>query len=181
MRLEEWHRQVRGYVRTLKAAARRLGSVVEVGWPDGAREKPSPRNAAKAAKLKRIRNPGPEEAASLKAMQGPTLATVAKTLCHGRAKGAKYPAIPARDFVKVMEESHSAPILKVAAKAVTGGASLAAVGVAAKGALQRAIRDSDRYEPLAPSTVARRRGGSSRPLIDTGTLVNSVGYDIKAK
>jgi len=35
-----------------------------------------------------------------------------------------------------------------------------------------------RWAPLKASTIARRRGGSSRPLMDTGTLKNSIGWRV---
>lgn len=172
MNLEEWRAKVRNCVQVVRKMRGRLGCRVEVGWPDGARERPAPRKAKRAAKLAAVKNPGPMEAEELNALQGPTLASVAKLVCYGRAKGPGYPAVPARNFVKVMEEHHSVPVLKVAAQFVRGERPAEAVGMAAKGAVQRAIRDSDMYKPLAPSTVKRRRKGSARPLIDTGTMLN---------
>jgi len=32
------------------------------------------------------------------------------------------------------------------------------------------------WPPLSPKTIARRRGQSNKPLIDTGTLMNSIGF-----
>ena len=34
--------------------------------------------------------------------------------------------------------------------------------------------DGEPWEPLAPATIARRRGSSSKPLLDTGRLANSI-------
>src|SRR5574341_1107956 len=34
--------------------------------------------------------------------------------------------------------------------------------------------DGNAWAPLAPSTIARRRRGSSKPLVDTGRLRNSI-------
>lgn len=181
MNYDEWRTKVRNAVRVLREAARRMDTVVEVGWPDGATEKPRPKKAKRAAKLAKVKHPGPSEAEELKSAQGPSLASVAKLVCYGRAKGPGYPAIPARNFVKVMEEYHSKPVLKKAAAALKGEVPLEAVGMAAKGAVQRAIRNKDMYKPLAEATIARRRKGSERPLIDTGTLVNGVSYDVKAR
>lgn len=181
MKLDEWRAKVRNCVQAVRKMRGRLGARVEVGWPDDAREEPAPKAAGRVARLKGRKGPlGPEEAETLKAAQGPTLASVAKLVCYGRAKGPNYPAVPARNFVKVMEEHHSVPVLKVAAQFVRGERPAEAVGMAAKGAVQRAIRDSDMYRPLAASTVRRRRKGSARPLIDTGTMLNGVSYDVKA-
>ena len=56
--------------------------------------------------------------------------------------------------------------------------ALNGIGSYAKGRMQAEIRDGD-FEPNAPSTVARK--GSSKPLIDTGRMRQSVVYEITAK
>jgi hypothetical protein len=52
---------------------------------------------------------------------------------------------------------------------------LEVVGVVAVGEVQEQIRRGD-YVPNAPSTIARK--GSAKPLIDTGRLIQSIGYEV---
>jgi hypothetical protein len=53
---------------------------------------------------------------------------------------------------------------------------LALMGEGIKGQLQQSIVDLVE-PPLKPSTIARK--GSSKPLIDTGHMLNSVDYEVK--
>jgi len=53
--------------------------------------------------------------------------------------------------------------------------TLQRVGQGIKGQLQASIRDLT-DPPLAPSTIARK--GFSKPLIDTGVMLNSVDYEV---
>ena len=162
--------------------ARRLSSKeVVVGWADDAKE--------------------PSEDGK----PGASLATIAKTLCYGREggktkSGREYGRIPARNFVEVLKNKHSRLIRRIVADEVIkngadGDIDMVRIGVIAKGQMQRAMKDSNEYAPNSPFTV---NGGwmanpvtgkpfhadpkkSSRPLIDTGTLVNSVDFEIKSK
>lgn len=52
---------------------------------------------------------------------------------------------------------------------------LALTGEAIKGQIQQGIRDTN-TPPLKPATI--RRKGFSKPLIDTGVLINSVAYEV---
>lgn len=49
-------------------------------------------------------------------------------------------------------------------------------GEAIKGQLQESIVRFDKV-PLAPSTIAAK--GNDKQLVDTGTMLNSVGYEVK--
>ena len=136
--------------------------------------------------------------------QAASLATIAKTLCYGREgghtkEGKEYGRIPARDFVRVLKEKHWRPLNRAVATKVidisntSPDVDMNFIGVVAKGQLQRAIKDSNEYAPNAPFTInggwmANPKNGkpfyaepkeSGRPLINTGTLVNSVDFEIK--
>lgn len=162
--------------------ARRLSSKeVVVGWADDAKE--------------------PSEDGK----PGASLATIAKTLCYGREggktkSGREYGRIPARNFVEVLKNKHSRIIRRIVADEVIkngadGDIDMISIGVIAKVQMQRAMKDSNEYAPNSPFTV---NGGwmanpvtgkpfhaypkkSSRPLIDTETLFNSVNFEIKDK
>jgi hypothetical protein len=56
--------------------------------------------------------------------------------------------------------------------------SLDDVGQAIAGQLQQSIRDLT-SPPLSPVTIARK--GFSKPLIDTGQMLNSVGYEVNSR
>lgn len=136
---------------------------------------------------------------------GASLATIAKTLCYGREggrtkSGREYGRIPARNFVRVLGEKHSRLIHRAVAdqvikKGADGNVDMVFIADKAKGQLQRAIKDSNEY---APNSAFTKLGGwmanpvnkkpfyaepkkSERPLIDTGTLVNSVSFEIKSR
>lgn len=136
--------------------------------------------------------------------RAPSLAEIAKMLCYGRAggqtkDGRPYGAVPARDFVNVMHEKHWKVLNRFVEKAVVDDGStketinMNAIGEIAKGQLQRAMKDSNEYEKNAPITVhggwmadPRTKKpfyvepkGSERPLWNTGTLINSVRFEIK--
>lgn len=134
-----------------------------------------------------------------------SLATIAKTLCYGREGGhtkggREYGRIPARNFVDVLKNKHSRPIQRVVADEVIkkggdGNVDMDKIGVIAKGQLQRSMKDANEYAPNAPFTInggwmANPKNGkpfyaepkeSGIPLFNTGTLVNSVDFEIKSK
>ncbi len=120
----------------------------------------------------------------------PSLAAIARILNFGsqpqfRPDGSLTQTIPARPFMDVMRTEYRDYLSKVAQtelnKIINGSGNSASFfsrfGVASKGCLQRAMLQSDRYRPNADSTIKRK--GSSRPLIDTGTLINSVDYEVR--
>ncbi|MBO7412837.1 MAG: hypothetical protein J6U20_04145 [Fibrobacter sp.] len=136
--------------------------------------------------------------------QAVSLAQIAKTLCYGREcgvtkSGHKYGRIPPRDFVRVLQEKHLKTLNRLVADEVVKNGStvknvdLEKIGVTAKGQLQRAMRDSNEYDKNAPITIHGgwmadpktkkpfyvEPKGSERPLINTGTLIKSVDFEIK--
>ena len=93
--------------------------------------------------------------------------------------------IPARPFLRQSSDEHQYEIKAFSARAakemIHGGTAeqcLDKIGVKMKGIVQKTIRDGD-FVPNAPSTV--RRKGSSKPLIDTGRMRQSVNYVIRRK
>lgn len=60
----------------------------------------------------------------------------------------------------------------------TAGDVMKAIGAFQKGLVQEEIRDGD-FEPNAPSTISRK--GSSKPLIDTGHMRQSLNFVICKK
>ena len=68
--------------------------------------------------------------------------------------------------------------LKRLAQGASAQDILEKIGVFQKGLIQRKIVDGT-FEPNAPSTI--RKKGSSRPLIDTGRMRQSVNFIIRRK
>ena len=138
-----------------------------------------------------------------------SMATIAKVMNYGMAGGVskdgrQYGAIPARPFVQVLYKKFMNPIQREQLKMATNTMSknvppqtlqqqLTSLGVVAKGQLQRAMKDSNSYVANAPITIKGgwmtnpKNGkpfhvepkGSSRPLWNKGTLINSVDFEIK--
>lgn len=93
--------------------------------------------------------------------------------------------IPARPFMKQSFENHEdelrAACERVNAALASGRSveqALDALGVAIKGLVQTEIIDGG-FTENAPSTIKKKK--SDRPLIDTGTMRQSVNYVIKRK
>lgn len=92
---------------------------------------------------------------------------------------------PARPFMKQSFENHEEE-LKAACKAVndtiaSGGSveqALNALGVSVKGLVQEEIVDGD-FTENALSTIKKKK--SEQPLIDTGTMRQSVNFVIKRR
>lgn len=92
---------------------------------------------------------------------------------------------PARPFMRKSVDENTDKIKAMCArqlKRLAQGASaediLEKIGVFQKGLIQRKIVDGT-FEPNAPSTI--RKKGSSRPLIDTGRMRQSVNFVIRRK
>jgi len=92
---------------------------------------------------------------------------------------------PARPFMKQSFENHEADLKKACEKfnkkLASGGSAeeaLKKLGVFAKGLVQSEIVDGQ-FAPNAPSTIKKK--GSDKPLIDTGTMRQSVNYVITTK
>lgn len=92
---------------------------------------------------------------------------------------------PARPFMKQSFENHEDELQKACDrvnqtlnKGGTAEAGLKELGVFVKGLVQEEIVDGG-FEPNAPSTIKKK--GSEQPLIDTGTMRQSVNYVIKKR
>jgi hypothetical protein len=66
-------------------------------------------------------------------------------------------------------------IKRIASGGFTAATALGRLGLAAAAAVQREITDGT-FAPLAPSTIKRK--GSTKPLIDSGSLRQSITYQI---
>lgn len=93
--------------------------------------------------------------------------------------------IPARPFLRKSVDDNVSKInsfLQEKKKDIVRGASaeqvLKEIGIFQKDLIQEKITEGD-FAPNAPSTV--RKKGSSKPLIDTGRMRQSVNYEIKTK
>ena len=92
---------------------------------------------------------------------------------------------PARPFMKQSFEKHKDQLQagcdmvnQTIANGGTAEQGLNKLGVMCKGLVQQEIVDGG-FAPNAPSTIAKK--GSSQPLIDTGTMRQSVNYVIKTR
>ena len=92
---------------------------------------------------------------------------------------------PARPFMKQSFENHEEELRAACERvnaAIASGSSveqaLNALGVTVKGLVQTEIVDGD-FAENAPSTIKKKK--SERPLIDTGTMRQSVNYVIKRR
>lgn len=88
--------------------------------------------------------------------------------------------IPARSFMRrtVAEKSDGWADALAKCMAATDNdpqAALALMGEGIKGQVQQTIRDVS-GPPLKPATVKRK--GFSKPLVDTGNLLNSIDYEV---
>lgn len=91
--------------------------------------------------------------------------------------------MPARPFMRQTKLNNGEKIHKFMQKSIKENVEsgsveqmLNQVGSKYKGFIQKEIRNGE-FEPNAPSTV--RKKGSSRPLIDTGRMRQSVVYEIR--
>lgn len=154
-----------------------------VGWPDG-------NKTADTAyeNLQRKKRTGKNQPSLKKPV---SLALIGRTLNYGRepgvtAEGVRYGRIPARPFMKVAVDIAAKKfprILKKYVPMLTSGMMTREtfktyVGQRLRDCVVEAMRKSEAYTPLAPSTVKRRRNRSNVPLIDTGTLLSSVSFEV---
>jgi len=94
--------------------------------------------------------------------------------------------IPARPFMRDSFDNNKDTITKLLqseGQKITDGTTtaeqvLTKVGMAMKGLIQNEIREGT-FKPLKKATIERK--GSSKPLIDTGTMRQSVNYVVKPK
>lgn len=92
---------------------------------------------------------------------------------------------PARPFMKQSFENHEDELqavcdeaMKMIKKGGTAQQALNKIGVLCKALVQSEIRDGN-FVPNAPSTIKKK--GSDKPLIDTGTMRQSVQYVIEKR
>ena len=93
---------------------------------------------------------------------------------------------PSRPFMAMSVDENADKInaflknqLKLLAQGkTTAEGILKAIGVFQKGLIQKKIQNGD-FEPNAPSTIKKK--GSEHPLIDTGTMRQSVNFVVTAK
>ena len=154
-------------IRLQKRTARRLERTsVRAGWIDGA-----------------------------KTLDGKDFAVIARTLCYGREsgttrKGWKYPAIPARDFMRGYRNDFGKRTLQDAGRALQlvfrNGAEyqadltkmLSSIGAVAAGGLKQAIA-VDRYKQNARSTIlswAKRHSNSTKQMRKANRLSGEERY-----
>jgi hypothetical protein len=95
--------------------------------------------------------------------------------------GAPRAGIPPRPFFRNMIKDKSPEWPKAIAGLLKDNgydaeAALKLAGAAIAGQLRQSIRDTN-SPPLAPATI--RRKGSSKALIDSGHMLNSVDYEVR--
>lgn len=161
-------------------------NTVAVGWPDANRT---------AVYYERQKSSGYAEGGgrSIPAGRPVSLAMIARTLHYGReagctVSGRRYPAIPPRPFMDLAAANFAkkagAILRKILPVYAAGGMSARQVFefLGQKGAdeIKEAMRGGP-WTPLSEATKARRRHGGDRPLVDTGTLLNSVSFEVRAK
>lgn len=157
-----------------------------VGWPDA---------NATAVYYEKQKKSGyaKGKGRSIPAGRPVSLAMIARTLHYGREAGCtisgrRYPAIPPRPFMDLAAANFAkkaGAILKkllpqYAAGRLNARQILEYLGQRGADELKAAMRDGP-WAPLSEFTKANRRHGGEKPLIDTGTLVNSVSFEIRAK
>lgn len=100
--------------------------------------------------------------------------------------GSPSQGIPERPFLRVSIEANKPKYAKISASGLrqilrgksSTDAVLAAMGEAAVGDVKQRIRSGD-FAPLKPATIKRK--GSSRPLIDTGQMEQSIAWELGDK
>lgn len=94
--------------------------------------------------------------------------------------------MPSRPFMRKSVDDNEEKIVKflqaqvkdIISKGKTAKQAFEAIGVFQKGLVQETIVDGN-FEPNSPATIKKK--GSSRPLIDTGVMRDSVNYVIEKK
>lgn len=100
--------------------------------------------------------------------------------------------IPARPFFREATEFGESPSLisnritseikKVINNNKTGEKAMQSIGLFVKGRIQRSIKAGN-WTPNSPSTIKRKRKkvGIKPPLIETGSLIRAIDYEIKSR
>lgn len=92
--------------------------------------------------------------------------------------------IPRRSFIRVPIENNIKEITKliehnhklVSENSMTAKVALDRIGIMAQNTIKESFRKND-WKPLKRATIKRK--GSSRPLIDTGQLIDSISYIVE--
>ena len=100
--------------------------------------------------------------------------------------GSPSQGIPERPFLRVAVQRNRQKyvrlnrinLVKMLRGQATVDQALGQLGEMAKGDVQTEIRSGD-FAPLKPATIKRK--GSSRPLIDTGQMVQSIAWELGDK
>jgi hypothetical protein len=100
--------------------------------------------------------------------------------------GSPSRGIPERPFLRVAVQRNRLTyirlnrinLVKMLRGQMTADQALGQLGEMAKGDVQTEIRNGD-FAPLKPATI--RRKGSSKPLIDTGQIVQSIAWELGDK
>lgn len=100
--------------------------------------------------------------------------------------GSPSQGIPERPFLRVAVQRNRQKyvrlnrinLVKMLRGQATVDQALGQLGEMAKGDVQVEIRNGD-FTPLKPATIKRK--GSSRPLIDTGQMVQSIAWELGEK
>jgi hypothetical protein len=100
--------------------------------------------------------------------------------------GAPNAGIPERPWLRPGVRSGSAEmqrlnrvnLIKMLRGQLNPAVALRQLGAMAQGFVQKHIRSGD-FTPLKPATIAAK--GSSKPLIDTGQMVQSVTFEVRSK
>lgn len=91
------------------------------------------------------------------------------------------PAIAQEDVRKQIQELLRAGMSAALLQGDTGKAEqmYSRAGMVGRAACQKYITDGSNLAPNAPSTIERK--GSSKPLIDTGSMLGSITYAVRKK
>lgn len=153
-----------------------------VGWPDGNK------TAVYADRARKYRKRTGNKTPSIK--KPVSLALIARTLNYGREagqtlEGRNYCAIPPRPFMDLAVENlnKALPAIlrqdlpRLLSGKMTGRAFMVKIGQRAVDEVKTAMHDGD-WQELSEVTKKLRRHGGYQPLIDTGTLKNSVSFEL---
>lgn len=153
-----------------------------IGWPDGNK------TAVYADENRRFREKTGKRTPSIK--KPVSLALIARTLNYGRKEGTTlegvhYPEIPPRPFMNLATENFNKKLPAILRQRLpallsgkmSGRSFMVLLGQRAADEIKAAMLEGN-WEPLAESTKKRRRHGGAKPLIDTGTLKDSVSFEL---
>ena len=80
---------------------------------------------------------------------------------------------------KIIKEEMNNFLLKVGTGKMTGEQALKGIGLIVQGMIQDSIKNGD-WQANAPSTI-RAKKGKGQPLIETGSMLRAVSFEIRRK